>query len=332
MTQPPWCVLWGLCVLLIVLALASSSQGAVTIPSTLWWQWVRSMPLDAEQTFWRDILRDVRLPRLFLAVVVGAALALAGAALQALFRNPLAEPSLLGVSAGASLGAVTAIVMFGSDFYLLAGMACIGSLLATLLVFALGSRQSSTSSLLLAGIAINAICGSVIGVFSYVADEAQLRSLTFWNMGSLAGAEWPEVLALGLWVGLMSVLIYQQWRAMNALLLGEREAGHLGFSLKVVRRRLVLLVALLVGPVVALSGIIGFVGLVVPHLMRQFVGANHRFLLPASLLAGAITLTLADWVARCIVLPAEMPIGIITSLVGAPFFLLLILHRRKPSC
>lgn len=332
MSRPPLYVLPGLCVLLIVLVLVSGSQGAVTIPRTLWWQWLLSMPLDAEQEFWRDILRDVRLPRLLLAIVVGAALALAGATLQALFRNPLAEPSLLGVSAGASLGAVTAIVMFGSGFYLLAGMACMGSLLATLLVFFLGSRHPGTSALLLAGIAINAICGSVIGLFSYVADEEQLRSLTFWNMGSLAGAEWPEVLALGLWVLLISALIYQQWRAMNTLLLGEREAGHLGFSLVTLRRRLVLLVALLVGPVVALSGIIGFIGLVVPHLMRQIVGANHRFLLPASLLAGAITLTLADWLARCVVLPAEMPIGIITSLVGAPVFLLLILYRKKPSC
>jgi iron complex transport system permease protein len=185
------------------------------------------------------------------------------------------------------------------------------------------------AGLLLAGIAINAVAGAMIGLFTFVANDAQLRDLTFWTMGSLAGANWTLLAFLGPWVLAMSWWLMRQWRVMNALLLGEREAQHLGYALKRVRAQLVLACALIVGPLVAATGGIGFVGLVVPHLVRMTLGANHRWLLPACVLGGALALTLADWLARVAVVPAELPIGLVTSLVGGPFFLWLLARGRR---
>ena len=211
----------------------------------------------------------------------------------------------------------------------LAGAAFVGSLLATLAAWLLGRRAPGAAGILLAGIAINAFGGALIGVFTYLANDMQLRSLTFWNLGSLATADWAMLSWLAPWtLALMGALLWQ-WRALNALLLGEREALHLGFELQRLRARLILLVTLLVGPLVAVTGIIGFVGLVVPHLVRLVAGADHRPLLPLSLLAGALILVLADWVARIVVIPAELPIGIVTSLLGAPVLFMLIQREAR---
>ncbi|MGE3865221.1 MAG: FecCD family ABC transporter permease, partial [Burkholderiaceae bacterium] len=249
-------------------------------------------------------------------------------AMQALFRNPLAEPGLIGVSLGGALGAVAAIVLGASGLAGIAPAAFAGSLLATALAYVFGSRRRGVADVLLAGIAINAICASAIGAFTWQASDAQLRNLTFWNMGSLAGADWTLLAWLAPWVALLSAALLREWRALNALLLGEREAQHLGFALRPLRRRLIVLVALLVGPLVAVTGTISFVGLVVPHLIRLTLGADHRWLMPATLLGGAIGLTLADWLARVVMMPAELPIGIVTSLVGGPFLLWLLLRRQ----
>jgi len=170
---------------------------------------------------------------------------------------------------------------------------------------------------------------SLIGLFTFVATDAQLRDLTFWNMGSLGGANWKILAFLGPWVLLMSAWLISQWRVMNALLLGDREAQHLGYSLARVRARLVLASALIVGPLVAATGTIVFVGLVVPHLVRMTLGANHRWLLPATVIAGGLALVLADWAARTVVVPAELPIGLVTGLVGGPFFLWLLARGRR---
>ncbi|MGL6042210.1 MAG: FecCD family ABC transporter permease [Deefgea sp.] len=314
--------------LLLALILITASHGSVQIP-------LREIPnvffnanLDGDQQFWRDVLLDIRLPRVLLAALAGGVLALAGATMQALFRNPLAEPSLIGISSGASLGAVMAIVLGGGSFAILAPAAFIGSLIATALAYHLGRRYPGMAGLLLAGIAINAICGSLIGLFTYLADDNELRSLTFWNMGSLAGASWQRLAILAPFLLLISLCIMRYWRAMNALLLGEREAHHLGFEIKGLRRILITLTALLIGPLVAATGGIGFVGLVVPHCVRMVLGADHRRLLPASFLLGAMALLLADWLARIAVQPAELPIGVITSLIGGPFFLALLLRRK----
>ncbi|KRC78529.1 iron ABC transporter [Achromobacter sp. Root83] len=310
-----------------VAALAASSSGAVQIP-------LRDMPrllwaAAPDDALWRNVLIDIRLPRVLFALVAGAALAISGAAMQALFRNPLAEPGLIGISAGGSLGAVAAIVLTSGGFWILAPAAFAGSLIATFCAYTLGRRVPGMAGLLLAGIAINAVAGAMIGLFTFVANDAQLRDLTFWTMGSLAGANWPLLAFLGPWVLLLSWWLMRQWRVMNALLLGEREAQHLGYALKRVRAQLVLACALIVGPLVAATGGIGFVGLVVPHLVRMTLGANHRWLLPACVLGGALALTLADWLARVAVVPAELPIGLVTSLVGGPFFLWLLARGRR---
>lgn len=325
-------VLLLLGVLLAVLALAAAASGAMDIP-------LRRLPAllfgagtgQGPDALWREVLLQVRLPRVALAIVVGAGLAISGAAMQALFRNPLAEPGLIGVSAGGALGAVGAIVLGAASLPAVGSAAFVGSLAATWLAWRLGGSSLGVAGVLLAGIAINALCGAAIGVFTWQASDVQLRSLTFWSLGSLAAASWPLLGALAPWVALLALLLLCDWRAMNALLLGEREAQHLGFALRALRRRLILIVALLVGPLVAVTGTIGFVGLVVPHLVRLTLGADHRALLPASLLAGAIALVLSDWLARVVAAPAELPIGIVTSLIGGPFLLWLLARSNRAS-
>jgi iron complex transport system permease protein len=308
--------------------LAATASGAVSIPlrelpSLLW-----GAPTP-DNALWRNVLIDIRLPRVLFAVVTGAGLAISGAAMQALFRNPLAEPGLIGISAGGALGAVAAIVLTSGGFWITAPSAFAGSLIATMCAYAVGRRVPGVAGLLLAGVAITAMSFSLIGLFTFVATDAQLRDLTFWNMGSLGGANWKMLAFLGPWVLLMSAWLISQWRVMNALLLGDREAQHLGYSLARVRARLVLASALIVGPLVAATGTIVFVGLVVPHLVRMTLGANHRWLLPATVIAGGLALVLADWAARTVVVPAELPIGLVTGLVGGPFFLWLLARGRR---
>ncbi|RJG10481.1 iron ABC transporter permease [Pseudomonas cavernicola] len=284
------------------------------------------------------ILGQIRMPRTLLGLAVGAVLALSGVAMQGLFRNPLADPGLVGVSSGAALGAAIAIVG-GAAFgglpeavapYLLSLCAFAGGLGVTALVYRLGRRdgQTSVSTMLLAGIALTALAGAAIGLFTYLADDATLRTLTFWNLGSLNGASyarlWPLLLVtagVGLWLP-------RRAKALNALLLGESEARHLGFEVERLKRELVFCTALGVGAAVAAAGMIGFIGLVVPHLVRLLVGPDHRVLLPASALAGASLLLFADVLARLALAPAELPIGIVTALLGAPFFLYLLLRGR----
>ncbi|CAM3924538.1 FecCD family ABC transporter permease [Ectopseudomonas alcaliphila] len=285
------------------------------------------------------ILSQIRMPRTLLGLAVGMVLALCGVAMQGLFRNPLADPGLVGVSSGAALGAAVAIVG-GAAFgglpeafapYLLSACAFVGGLLVTALVYRLGrcDGQTNVATMLLAGIALTALAGAAIGLFTYLADDATLRTLTFWNLGSLNGASYAR-----LWPLLLATLAVALWlprraRALNALLLGESEARHLGFDVERLKRELVFCTALGVGAAVAAAGLIGFIGLVVPHLMRLLVGPDHRLLLPASALAGASLLLLADLVARLALAPAELPIGIVTALIGAPFFLYLLVRGRN---
>ncbi|RSF01330.1 FecCD family ABC transporter permease [Achromobacter aegrifaciens] len=312
--------------MLAVVAAPPHGAGAIPMRALPARRWGAPTP---ETALWRNVLIDIRLPRVLCALVAGAGLAVSGAAMQALFRNPLAEPGLIGSSAGGALGAVAAIVLTSGGFWITAPAAFAGSLLATLCAYAVGRRVPGVAGLLLAGVAITAMAFSLIGLFTFVATDAQLRDLTFWNMGSLGGANWKVLAFLGPWVLLVSLWLMSQWRVMNALLLGEREAQHLGYTLKRVRARLVLASALIVGPLVAATGTIVFVGLVVPHLVRMTLGANHRWLLPATILAGGLALILADWLARTVVVPAELPIGLVTGLVGGPFFLWLLARGRR---
>lgn len=284
------------------------------------------------------ILGQIRLPRTLLGLAVGGVLALSGVAMQGLFRNPLADPGLVGVSGGAALGAAVAIVggsLLGGlpEFlgpYLLSLCAFLGGLVVTALVYRLGRTNGRTdvATMLLAGLALTALAGAIVGLFTYLADDATLRTLTFWNLGSLNGASysrlWPLLLiSLG-----VALWLPRRAKALNALLLGESEAGHLGIDVERLKRELVLCTALGVGAAVAAAGMIGFVGLVVPHLVRLLSGPDHRVLLPASILAGASLLLFADLVARLALAPAELPIGIVTAMIGAPVFLYLLLRGR----
>lgn len=284
------------------------------------------------------ILGQIRVPRTLLGLAVGAVLALSGVAMQGLFRNPLADPGLVGVSSGAALGAAIAIVAGASvgglpdaiEPYLLSISAFAGGLIVTGIVYRLGRRdgQTSVGIMLLAGVAMTALAGSIIGLFSYLADDATLRTLTFWNLGTLNGASYTRLWPLLLVCVLVILWLPRRAKALNALLLGESEARHLGIEVERLKRELVLCIALGVGAAVAAAGLIGFVGLIVPHLVRLIAGPDHRVVLPASALAGASLLLLADVFARLVLAPAELPIGIVTALIGAPFFLFLLVRGR----
>ncbi|MGQ9426706.1 FecCD family ABC transporter permease [Gilvimarinus sp. F26214L] len=282
------------------------------------------------------IIREIRLPRALLAALVGALLGICGAASQGLFRNPLADPSLIGVTAGASAGASLVIVSAGSllgsawGVWLLSLGAFVGGMATVWLVYRLATGPAGTSvaSMLLAGIAITAMAGSLTSLLSLTASNDLLRRISLWQMGGLEGANTPRVLLAFILTALLLVLLPRYARALNALLLGESEARHLGFDTSAVQRALVVLIALGVGSSVALAGTIAFVGLVVPHMVRLICGPDHRLLLPLSAVAGAVLLLLADTAARSVAAPAELPVGLLTALVGAPFFLFL-LRRRE---
>ena len=329
-------------VLLLLAFWLSLAMGPVSLPlgdTLLAALRLLGLPIDGEGLQQAElILGQIRLPRSLLGLCVGIVLALSGVAMQGLFRNPLADPGLVGVAGGAALGAAIAIVggsMIGGlppaiAPYLLSLCAFTGGLIVTAVVYRFGRRdgQTNVATMLLAGVALTAMSGAGVGLFTYLADDATLRSLTFWNLGSLNGASYPRLWPLLLITLGIAIWLPRRASALNALLLGESEARHLGFNVERIKLELVLCTALGVGAAVAAAGLIGFIGLVVPHLMRLLVGPDHRVLLPASLLAGASLLLLADLVARLVLAPAELPIGIVTALIGAPFFLYLLVRGR----
>jgi iron complex transport system permease protein len=279
------------------------------------------------------VLWTIRVPRVLLGMLVGGALAASGAAMQGIFRNPLADPGLIGVSSGAALGAVfaTVIGVTGLGIAALPVAAFIGGLPTTLVVYTLARQERRTEvvTLLLTGVALNAICGAAIGFLIFLATDQQLRGIVFWSFGSLGGATWRWVILISPPL-LAALLLLPRWgSALNLLTLGEREARHLGVETERVRLYLIALTALLTGLAVAVCGAIGFVGLVVPHLLRLILGPDHRTLLPASIFGGAILLTLADLVARTAAAPLEIPLGVVTSLIGGPFFLWLLARTRR---
>lgn len=286
------------------------------------------------------VLIDLRLPRTLLAIFVGGALAVAGAMMQGLFRNPLADPGLVGVSSGATLAAITFIVLGNSylggwqqvlGIFSLPVAAFAGGLAATGMLMGVASRHGSTAvaTLLLAGIALGALTGAMTGILAYVSNDRELRDLTLWSMGSFSGASWSKVGAIAPFAAILLVALPGLTRALNGMLLGEAEAYHLGIDLEQAKRRVVLLTALAVGGAVAVAGIIGFVGIVIPHVIRMIAGPDHRILLPASALLGGSLVLIADAVARVIVAPAELPIGIIMAVIGAPIFLQIVLKRSS---
>lgn len=319
--------------LLLIIALALT-QGAYTLS----WS---AIFLDQVSNIDQQILMTVRLPRLLMALLVGAALAVAGSLMQALFRNPLADPGLLGVSAGASvfvgvlivLQPALGVVPLWAKSYLQSGAGFVGAVGTCALIFSLSKHQGRVSvlHLLLAGIAINALAGAVTGLLTYVSNDEQLRALSFWSMGNLGGARWQHIIVLASLIVPICWYVFLQSKNLNLLLLGEDEARYLGLNVERFKFKLVAVVALCVGITVAFAGLIGFVGLMVPHLVRLLFGADNRLVVPCSALLGAALLTGADTVARLLVIPAELPVGLVTSLLGGPFFLWLLINNIKAT-
>ena len=290
------------------------------------------------KTLETEVLLNIRGPRITLAVLVGAALGVSGAALQGLFRNPLADPGLIGVSAGAALGAVSAIVFLNAELlpfqlgiYLIPLAAIISSSVIIGLIYTLtnGFKRSEITYVLLIGIALNALATVGIGLLTFISTDSQLRGLTYWMMGSFGAASWGLLMPAMIVIVIGIFTLISNARKLDIMQLGEIEAYRLGIKVKKVKMMVILLSALMVGISVSLSGIIGFVGLVVPHLVRLIAGTNHTYLFAGSALLG-ITITVgADLLSRTAISPAELPVGLATSALGAPFFLFLVMRLRK---
>ncbi|SEN58869.1 iron complex transport system permease protein [Paracoccus alcaliphilus] len=330
------CIL--LTTLLVLVAIVSLGYGAsgVSAPRVLA-DWLAGRDIAVTD---RVVMIDIRLPRLLTGILVGASLAVSGAVMQGLFRNPLADPGLLGVSAGASLGAISGIVLGGLlpaailglvGWYLVPLAAFGGGWIAMLTLYGISTRRGRTSvaTMLLAGIALGAMVGALSGLIVYYANDAQLRDLTFWGMGSLAGASWTKLSAAAPLIVTALIAAPFLARGLNGLALGEAAAAHVGIRVQRVKRVAILTAAAAVGASVAITGGIGFVGIVVPHLLRLLTGPDHRWLLVNSGLLGATVLLCADMVSRTVIAPAELPIGIITAMIGGPFFMWVLLSNRR---
>lgn len=286
------------------------------------------------------VLFKVRLPRIVMALLIGSALAVSGTSLQGMFKNPLATPNLIGVTAGASLFAATAIVL-GTHirpfipevlhYSLISLMAFIGAMLTMVFVYRISTTQRRTNIviMLLAGVAISALAGAVTGFLTYLTKEEQLRDLTFWTLGSLGGATWMKNGILTVIIGSSFCFLLNKGKALNAMMLGEQDAAHLGFPVEKIKKQIILLTALMVGSCVAFSGSIGFVGLVVPYILRLIFKSNYHLILPLSAFGGSILLLSADTISRTIVAPSEMPIGVLTAFLGAPVFIAILIRYKK---
>jgi iron complex transport system permease protein len=338
--RSPLVVVAVLCGILLVMATVAATIGAAGIP-------LRRLMAAAGLTagdpalIERDrlVLWSIRLPRIAMACMIGAMLAAAGTIMQGLFRNPLAEPGLVGVSAGAALAAATTIVLGDRilagtgivlPFAALPIAAFFGALLTTAVLYRFATREgrASIATLLLAGLAIGALAQAAIGLLIFMADDRQLRDITFWTLGSLSGSTWGKAAAIAPFLLVLLLSVPFIVNGLDLMVLGEAEAFHMGVAVERLKRAAIVLVAAAAGAAVAFAGIIGFVGIVVPHLLRLALGPGHRVLLPASLCFGAILLLAADTVARVLVAPAELPIGIVTATLGAPFFLALLMRQR----
>lgn len=333
----------GLSLACLLLTIVAIGQGAIAIaPGRVAEILMARSTGDTTLLEGRDVLvvLNIRLPRVLLGLLVGAGLAVSGALMQGLFRNPLADPGLVGVSSGAGLAAAATIVlgdrflagtMMKLPFAALPVGAFCGGLVTTLALYLIATRggRTSVATMLLAGVALGAMAGALTGLLSFISDDRQLRDLTFWSLGSLGGASWTKLSVVAPIILPILMLMPLLARGLNGLMLGEAEAYHLGIPVQRIKALAILLVALAVGASVASAGMVGFVGIVVPHLIRLCVGPDHRLLLPLSALGGAMLLVGADIVARLVVVPAELPIGIVTATIGAPFFLWLLLRRTS---
>jgi iron complex transport system permease protein len=327
----------ALCMFLLVSCAVSLASGPTGVGLAELWLYF-SGGAQAMEARDRVILEAVRLPRTGLGIMIGASLAVSGAMMQGLFRNPLADPGLVGVTSGAALFAVAALALGGSvlaplslffGMHFLPLMAFLGGLGNTLLLYAIATRNGTTSTglLILAGIAVAALSAALMGLMIFLADDRALRDITFWSLGSLGGATPMKVwTTLPFCLAILASIPFVS-KGLDALILGDAAAFHMGIPVQRLKRIVILAVAAACGASVAAAGSIGFVGIVVPHLLRLVIGSSHRFLLPASAIGGAGLLLLADSFARTVAAPAELPIGVVTALIGAPVFLFLLLGR-----
>ncbi|MFN8291286.1 MAG: iron ABC transporter permease [Chitinophagaceae bacterium] len=321
---------------LIIVLLCAIAFGAVSIrPSEMFSSLKHFFQGKPPANIYEGVFIQLRLPRVLLCAIGGSILAVSGVLMQGLFRNPIVEPGLTGTSAGAAFGAAFIFVM-GPKLspvlksitgpFLVPIFAFAGGLLATYIVYSLAKTASRVSvmTLLLTGIAINAVCLSGTGFMTYIARDPQARSITFWNLGTFSGASWLQVWVTGIIAIIIFLVVWRYSKQLNALLLGEEEAVYLGVDTAKLKRMIMILNTAMVSVLTAFAGVVGFVGLIVPHIIRLMIGSDNKKLLPAAVIIGALILTLADMGARLFLAPAEMPIGIITSLVGAPVFIVLL--------
>lgn len=329
--------------LLVATTLFSLSVGAVKIPVdevlVILLKKAGLFPSREVDGMHEIVMNSIRIPRIAMTLLIGGALGVSGASLQGLFRNPLVEPSIIGVSGGAA-SAVVLVVVFGGAMTLVHGIAsdlllsvaaCAGGVAATFIVLRLSHHMHRTNiaMLILIGVAVNALAGAVIGLAIFYADENQLRTFTFWTLGDLGGATADKLLVATPLLLIAIVALLRYCSALNVLALGEAEAYHAGVDVERVKRGIVFFSALAVGVSVSLAGTIGFVGLVIPHLIRVLFQSDNKLVLPASVMGGAWLLVISDIIARTIVSPAEMPIGVITAFIGAPFFIGLLLRAKN---
>ncbi|MCT2408996.1 iron ABC transporter permease [Chryseobacterium antibioticum] len=329
-------------VLLAIIAVLALNTGVYdfggTSPFKVLWQYIKGDPglsLSDKYVIW-----EVRASRIVMAILVGSMLAVSGTSLQGLFKNPLATGEAIGLTSGATLLAAIAIVLGGHfkqylpevvQFSLVGISAFLGALLAMMLVYRISTSAGKTNvvMMLLSGVAITSIGFSITGFLIYISKDEQLRDLTFWNMGSLAAATWTKNIILAAVIVISYMILLPKGKALNAMMLGERDAQHLGINVEKLKRQIVIITSLMVGTCVAFSGTIGFVGLIVPYILRLLFKSNYVFILPLSAVLGSILLLIADTFSRSIVAPSELPIGILTSLIGGPIFIAILIKFKK---
>ena len=339
-TRRRWHIVTALGVLASLATLLAVGVGPLDVIPLDIIGWVLHLPLgEPLSELQQSVIFDIRLPRVVMALLAGVGLAVSGCLTQSLFRNPLADPGLIGVSSGAALAAAVTIVLaehlptwfFHLGPFALPMAAAIGALLATFAVLRLADLAGgeATIVLLLAGIGIGILAEVGIGFLIFISNEQELRDLTFWRMGSLAGNGWAQTAIVSIPVAIVAIFAWRIAPALNALSLGDDVAGHLGIPVASLQRGIVIAVAAAIGAIVAFSGMIGFLGLVAPHLARLLVGQDHRWLVPASALIGCVIMAFGDLVTRIAVAPAELPIGLVTGALGGPVFLFLLVRQMR---
>ncbi|MCD9617446.1 FecCD family ABC transporter permease [Chryseobacterium gleum] len=329
-------------VLLTIIAILSLNTGVYDFggnsPFMILWQFIKgdpSLSLSDKYVIW-----DVRAARILMAILIGGMLSVSGTSLQGLFKNPLATGDLIGLTSGATLLAAIAIVLGGHfkaylpeavQFSLVGIAAFIGSFLSMMLVYRISTSGGKTNvvMMLLTGVAITAIGFSITGFLIYLSKDEQLRDLTFWNLGSLAAATWTKNIILAVVMIIAYIILLPKGKALNAMMLGEKDAQHLGINVEKLKKQIIITVALMVGTCVAFSGTIGFVGLIVPYILRLLFKSDNTFILPLSAMCGSILLLTADTFSRSIVAPSELPIGILTALMGGPIFIAILVKFKK---